>query len=45
MMIRNCLVCGINDMALQKRLLAELELTYAKGVEITLNSETTSECT
>ena len=33
-MIRDRLVCGINDGAIQKRLLAEPKLTYAKAVEI-----------
>ncbi len=39
-MIRDRLVCGINDAAIQKCLLAESGLTYAKAVEITLNAET-----
>ena len=33
-MNRDRLVCGINDGAIQKRLLAEPKLTYAKAVEI-----------
>ena len=39
-MIRDRLVCEINDAAIQKRLLAESGLTYAKAVEIALNAET-----
>ena len=39
-MIHDCLVCGINDTAVQKCLLAEPELTYEKAVEISLNAET-----
>ena len=38
-MIRDCLVCGINDGAIQKRLLVELTLTYTKAVELTLSAE------
>ena len=33
-MIRDRLVCGINDDAMQKRLLAEPRLTYARAVEL-----------
>ncbi len=33
-MIRDRLVCGINDIAIQKRLLAEPKLTYKKAVEV-----------
>ena len=38
-MIRD-LVCGINDTAIQKRLLAEPTLTYAKALEIAQATET-----
>ncbi len=41
-MIRDCSVCGINDAAIQKHLLAESGLTYAKAVEIAMNVETTA---
>ena len=37
------LVCGINDAVIQKRLLAEPGLTYAKAVEIAQNAETASQ--
>ena len=39
-MIRDRIVCGINDTAVQKRLLAEPGLTYAKAVEIAQGAET-----
>ena len=42
-MIRDRLVCGINDSSLQKRLLAEPDLSYAKAVELALNSETATQ--
>ena len=38
-MIRDRLVCGIRDDAIQKRLLSESKLTYDKAVEIALNQE------
>ena len=34
LMIRDRLVCGVNDKAIQKRLLAESKLTYKRAVEI-----------
>lgn len=33
-MLRDRLVCGINDGSIQKRLLAESKLTYQKAVEL-----------
>ena len=42
-MIHDRLVCGINDPAIQKRLLAEPELTYAKAVEVAQNTETAAQ--
>ena len=39
-MIRDRLVCGINDDAIQKRLLAESKLTYKKAVEVAHSLET-----
>ena len=33
-MLRDCLVCGINDHRMQRRLLAEKELTFAKALEL-----------
>jgi hypothetical protein len=39
-MIRDRLVCGINDTAMQKRLLAEPGLTYAKAVELAQATKT-----
>ena len=38
-MIRDRLVCGINDGAIQKRLLAEPNLTYEKAVEVAQTAE------
>ena len=38
-MIRDCLVCGINDDLIQKRLLAEPRLTYEKAVELSQSME------
>ena len=38
-MIRDRLVCGINDSTIQKRLLAEPGLTYDKAVELSLSME------
>ena len=42
-MIRDRLVCGINDGAIQKRLLAEPKLTYAKAVEIAQTTESAAQ--
>ena len=42
-MIQDRLVCGINDASLQKRLLAEPDLSYEKAVELALNAETASQ--
>ena len=42
-MIRDRLVCGLNDAAIQKRLLAEPALTYAKAVELALSAETSAQ--
>ena len=39
-MLRDRIVCGINDDALQKRLLSEPDLDYAKAVQTALNMET-----
>ena len=44
-MIRDHLVCGINDAAIQKRLLGESTLTYEKAVEIALNTVTAAQST
>ena len=33
-MIRDCLVCGINDDNIQQRLLSELKLTCTKGTQL-----------
>ena len=43
LMIRDRLVCGINDAAIQTRLLADTELTYDKAVSIALNAETATQ--
>ena len=42
-MIRDRLVCGINDTAIQKCLLAEPKLTYAKAIEIAQATETAAQ--
>ena len=42
-MIRDRLVCGVNDSAIQKRLLAEPGLTYEKAVELALSAETAAQ--
>ena len=42
-MTRNRLVCGINDGAIQKHLLAEPKLSYAKAVEIAQTMETAAQ--
>ena len=42
-MIRDRLVCGINDTAIQKRLLSEPKLTYAKAIEIAQATETAAQ--
>ena len=39
-MLRDRLVCGVNHEGLQRRLLAEKELTYEKAVELALATET-----
>ena len=38
MMLRDCLVCGINHQVIQRRLLAEKSLTFDKALEISLAS-------
>ena len=43
LMLRNWIVCGVNDPAIQKRLLAEPKLTYAKAVEIAQGAETAAQ--
>ena len=42
-MIRDRLVCGINDDAIQKRMLAEPTLSYKKAVELALSMETAAQ--
>ena len=42
-MVRDHLVCGVNDNAIQKRLLAESSLTYQKAVELALSVETAAQ--
>ena len=39
-MLRDRLVCGIANEAVQRRLLAEPKLTYEKAVELALSMET-----
>ena len=38
-MLRDHLVCSINDKALQRKLLAEPDLTYSKAIEIAQRNE------
>ena len=42
-MLRDRIVCGINDDAIQKRLLAEPALNYEKAVEMAMNMETAAQ--
>ena len=42
-MLRDRLVCGVNNEQLQRRLLAEPRLTFAKAMEISRTFETTTE--
>ena len=42
LMLRDRLVCGINDETTQRLLLAEAELTYKKALEIATSQETAS---
>ena len=42
-MLRDHLVCGVNNEQLQRRLLTELRLTFAKAMEISRTFETTTE--
>ena len=42
-MLRDRLVCGINDDSLQKRLLAEPDLTYSLAVDLAQRNETASQ--
>ena len=43
LMIRDRLVCGINDSSIQTRLLAETDLTYERAIKIALTAETASQ--
>ena len=38
-MLRDRLVCGVNDAGIQKRFLAEPKLTYEQSVELSLAME------
>ena len=42
-MLRDRIVCGINDDAIQRRLLSDPKLDYAKAVETALNMETAAQ--
>ena len=42
-MLRDRLVCGVNDRAIQKQLLAQSGLTYQKAVELALSAETAAQ--
>jgi len=44
-MIRDQLVCGINDSHIQRRLLAEPDLTYKKAFDLAQAMETAEHCT
>ena len=39
-MLRDCLVCGVMDDRIQRKLLAESELSYKKAMEIAMSVET-----
>ena len=38
--LRDCLVCGVNDKGIQRRLLAENQLEYKKAMELATAMET-----
>ena len=42
-MLRDRIICGINDDAIQRRLLSDPKLDYAKAVETALNMETAAQ--
>ena len=42
-MLRDRLVCGVNDRAIQKHLLAQTDLNYKKAVELALAAETAAQ--
>ena len=42
-MLRDRILCGINDDSIQRRLLSEPKLDYAKAVETALNMETAAQ--
>ena len=42
-MLRDRLVCGVNDRAIQKQLLSQPDLTYKKAVELALAAETAAQ--
>ena len=44
-MLRDCLVCGVNHEGIQRKLLAEKNLTYEKALEILLTMETAEQGT
>ena len=39
MMLRDCLVCGVNHRGIQTRLLTKKELTFEKALEVALSVE------
>ena len=43
LMIHDRLVCGINDLSIQTRLLAETDLIYERVIKIALTAETASQ--
>lgn len=42
-MLRDQLVCGVNDGAIQKLLLSQMDLTYERAMEIALSAETAAQ--
>ena len=42
-MLRDCIVCGINDDTIQQRLLTEPGLTYKKSLQIAQHLKATSQ--
>ena len=44
LMLRDRIVCGINDVQTQKRLLVEKDLSFAKAKEIALGLESAARC-
>ena len=42
-MLRDCIVCGINDTAIQRHILAEAKLLFPKALELAQGMETAAQ--